>query len=409
MLTIRGTGLLVAAAALWAASRLLGVPELSMAALTVLLLVAGAVAYTRFASASVHARRWVQPPRLFHEDQGTVEVQVLNTGRLPTAILQLHDEVPDGVGEAARFVVSPISAGGRMTLRYPIHGRLRGRYRLGPLEVRLRDPFGIAARPRTLAETSEVIVYPPVWKLPPGMPLGGHESTGAAGRTRPTARGDDLANVREYVRGDDLRKVHWRSTAHRGKLMVRQDESRRSPQATVVLDLRHRFHLGAGAGSSLEQVVTAGASITYHLAERSYSVKLFTEAVVEPPPSLPWQVVLERLATVESTTSDLRELWQQFAHGVGGEGTLVTVTTVPRAEELRGMVRAGRGFSSRIALLVDADSYGRRPGTGEEAERMATALQVAGWRVGVLRAGDRLDEVWRRVALQRRDTQFVHT
>lgn len=404
MLTARGAGLLGAAAGLWALSRAFGVPELGMAAMGALVLVIIAVVYTRLASATVTAERWVHPPRLFHDAAGSVELKLTNHGRLPTAIVGVEDAVPSGVGDQARFVVSPIGPGRRVTIRYPLQGRLRGRYELGPLVIRLRDPFGVAARPLQLGATSEVLVYPPVWRLPPGMPLGGHQESGGEGQPRPLARGDELANVREYVRGDDLRKVHWRSTAHRGKLMVRQDEAPQHPRATLVLDLCESAHAGVGARSSLESVVTAGASIAYHLAERSFATRLVTAPLTAPPPAVSWRLVLDQLAEVEPLElTSMDPIWQQLATGVGGEGTLIAVTTVPDATALRRMVRAGRGFGARIALLVDADSFTRRPRNGpEHAPQMAAALQVAGWRVGVVRAGDRLDAVWQEVAVQRR-------
>jgi hypothetical protein len=80
----------------------------------------------------------------------------------------------------------------------------------------------------------------------------------------------------------------------------------------------------------------------------------------------------------------------------------VMVTTVPDVTELRRVVRAGRGFSMRIALLVDAASHDERGGAVGDAEAAAAALRVAGWRVTVLRRGDRIDERWRDLLVHRR-------
>lgn len=401
MLTDRGRYLLVAAAVLWGASRLFGVPGLSMAAVSVLVLVVLAVAYTAAASANLTASRSVHPPRLFFDTRGTVEVRLRNVGRLPTATLQVEDTAPSTITDGSRFVLSPVSAGGGVTMRYTIVGRHRGVFELGPLEVRLRDPFGIAARAHRFGATDPVTVYPPVWRLPPGLPLGGMTGAGGEGRPRPLASGDELANVREYVRGDDLRKVHWRSTAHRGKLMVRQDEAPQNPRATVVLDTRPGVHFGSGPTSSFELAVSAAASATYHLSEHGYGSLLLTEPVSRPPRSLPWELVLERLATVQpGAGADLAGLWRQLATGVAESGLLVGVTAVPDPVLLREMVRAGRGFSSRIAVLVETTSFRRTGAGGPAVTPTVDALRAAGWRVTVIGRGDRLDERWRELVLQ---------
>lgn len=401
MLTDRGKYLLVTAAVLWGASRLFGVPELTMAGVAVLTLVVLAVGYTVASSANLAASRSVHPSRLFFDTRGTVEIRLRNVGRLPTATLQVEDDAPAMITEGSRFVLSPIGAGGSVTMRYALVGRHRGRFDLGPLQVKLRDPFGIAARAHRFGARDQVTIYPPVWRLPAGLPLGGAIRSGGEGRPRPLASGDELANVREYVRGDDLRKVHWRSTAHRGKLMVRQDEAPQNPRATVVLDTRTGSHHGSGPSSSFELAVSAAASATYHLSEHGYGSVLLTTAVSQSPPTLPWELVLGQLAVVEpSPAADLGALWRQLATGVAASGLLVAVVAVPDPGLLREMVRAGRGFTSRLAILVETTSFRRTGARRTDVEPTADALRAAGWRVTVIGRGERLDERWRELVLQ---------
>jgi uncharacterized protein (DUF58 family) len=405
MLTDRGRMLLLTAGLSWGLSRAFGVPELAMAAVAMLVLVVLAVGYTFLASARLTARRTVHPPRLFHDAEGVAELRLRNTGRVPTAILQVEDTVPSTIADGARFVLRPLGAGATTAVRYRLHGRHRGRFTIGPLVVRLRDPFGVAARAHHFDVTDDLIVYPPVWRLPPGVPLGGHQGSGSEGRPRPLASGDEIANIREYVRGDDLRKVHWRSTAHRGKLMVRQDESRATPEATIVLDARARTHRGTGPNSSFEAAVSAAASAAYHVSERGYAARLVTGPLTAPPRPVPWELTLEQLAVAEpSDTNDLDALWTQLAQGAAGDGLLLAVVTVPEPAELRRMVRAGRSFGTRLAVLVAAPSFtGSRRAT-DDGDRITDALRVAGWRVTVVRAGDRLDVRWRELLRQDRPT-----
>ncbi|MFP5309328.1 MAG: DUF58 domain-containing protein [Actinomycetes bacterium] len=401
MLTDRGKGLVATAGVLWLLSRLLGVPALSMAAVAALALVALAVGSTMLASASLTVRRSVQPARLFHDADGRVELRVTNRGRLPTATLQVEDRIPAALADGARFVLSPVRAGGGVTLRYRVHGRQRGRFDVGPLEVRLRDPFGIAARRHTFASTDRLTVYPPVWRLPAGLPLGGRAGSTGDGTPRPLRSGDELATIREYVRGDDLRKVHWASTAHRGKLMVRQDESPQNPRATVVLDVRLGVHRGAGPTSSLEAAVSATASAIYHVAERGYGSSLLTRPTARPGAGVRWEAALEELAAIgPDGAADLAGVWQQLATGAADASVLVAVVTVPDAVLLRQMVRAGRGFPLRVAVLVDAPSYSRAVRSDGGAVGTAAALRAAGWRVTLLAQGDRLDHRWRELISQ---------
>jgi uncharacterized protein (DUF58 family) len=399
VLTDRGKLLLVTAVVAWGISRLLGIPELAMAAVAALALTGLALGYTTIASARLTAQRRVHPARLFHDAEGLVELRLRNAGRLPTATLQVEDTAPSSITDGSRFVRSPLAPDGVAVLRYRLHGRHRGRFTIGPLTVRLRDPFGIAARGHRFGSTDDVVVYPPVWRLSAAVALGGTQGSGGEGRPRPLASGDELANVRDYVRGDDLRKVHWRSTAHRGKLMVRQDESRATPTATVVLDTRAAAHAGHGPSSSFETAVSTAASVTFHVSERGYGVRLLTAPLAGAPRPVPWELTLEQLAVLEpDRRSDLDGLWQQLAHGAAGDGLLIAVVTVPDAAALRRMVRAGRAFNTRFALLVDAASFaGRRRGRAA-CEATAEALRASGWRVSLVAAGDRVDERWRELA-----------
>ena len=99
-------------------------------------------------------------------------------------------------------------------------------------------------------------------------------------RRQPAARvragsAEDVT-VREYRRGDDLRRVHWRSSARTGELMVRREEQPWQSRATLFLDNRTHAHRGHGAASSLEYAVSAAASVALHLAQRGFMVRLVT-------------------------------------------------------------------------------------------------------------------------------------
>jgi uncharacterized protein (DUF58 family) len=407
MLTERGLGLLGAAIGLWIAARSFGIPELQMAAVGALALVVVAWSFTRVASAQLEVDRTVRPGRLFFDAEATVELQLTNRGRMPTAAMEVRDTAPSVLSDRASALLPPLRAGARTLVTYRIRGGQRGRFDLGPLEVRLRDPFGLVARRRQLPGTSRVVVYPPVWQLPEGVPLGGTTTTGGEGRARPLPSGEDLANVREYVRGDDLRTVHWPTTAHRGKLMVRQAEAPQDPRAVLLLDVREDRHAGSGPASSFETAVAVAASATYHLASRGRQVAIVDRPVSAAPRSLPWGDWLDRLAAATPERVDLPALLSQLARGTAGDGALIAVLTVPDPVELRALVRAGRGFSTKLCVLVDAPSHAARGRRSEGASATVAKLRATGWRVTLIAAGDRIDDRWSELLLHRRPTAAV--
>lgn len=410
VLTPRGVGLLVSAVALWGLGRLLGVTPLWVAAVAALGVVVFGWLWVLLSSATLRTSRRVAPARLFHDARAGVELTVRNVGRLSTTLLGVRDVVPDVLPASPGFVLAPLRPGGAARLRYQVVGATRGVHELGPVEVALRDPFGVARRRQLVGGHDKLVVYPPVHRLAAGLPLRGLTGTGGASRPRPGATGEELGTVREYVQGDDLRKVHWSTTAHRGQLMVRQDESPQRPDAMIVLDVRADAHRGVGPEHSLETAASAAASVCYHVAEQGFDAAVVTGVIRSRPRPLPWEQTLEQIARVTPAPDvDLGTVWQQLATTSGGSGLLVAVVCVPDAALLRAMVRAGRGASVRVALLVDADAHGRGRRHGPEPKTTARALQAAGWRVSVLGPRPDLGARWRELLVGGRPPVGVRT
>jgi uncharacterized protein (DUF58 family) len=405
VLTPRGVGVLGAAVLLYAASRAFGIAELQLAAVAAVGLVVAAAVFTWSTSTALSVHRSVRPGRLYRGDEAVVLLTVRNVGRLPTATLELRDRVPSELGADPRpILLPPLSPGARTVVRVRVRGDHRGHYRIGPLTVSCRDPFRLVARERPLPGDVEVVVYPAVHRLPAGLPLGGAETSGSEGLSRPTVSGDDRSTVREYVQGDDLRSVHWASTAHRGKLMVRQAEARQVPRAVILLDVRADRHRGHGANSSLETAVAAAASAAFHLDGRGRGVVLLDGPLTAAPRTRSADAWLDHLAGTAPAEVDHGQLLRQLGQGLAGDGALVAVVTVPDAGELRALVRAGRAFTSRVALLVDADRHagrGRPTRTPEEVAATAAQLRAAGWRVAVLTGPGQLPARWRELVAAR--------
>jgi hypothetical protein len=394
-MTRRGFGASVAVVLLWVAAHALGVPQLQVAAVALMVLLAGALVWIGVSPLRLEVSRAIEPAVLPFGGRTRTALLVRNTGRVPSPSAWLEDAVPGVLGHPRTYRLPVLTPHRMLDLATELEGIHRGRFVVGPVTATIRDPFGLVQRRRTIDSTAVLTVHPQVWPLPPGVPLGGASGAVASGPRRATIHGDDLADIREYVRGDDLRAVHWASTAHRGKLMVRRAEEATSPRATLLLDIRRQRHAGSGPDSSFEVSVATAASVLHHLSARGRGVTLLdrpTRDLAAPMPADAWMPVL---ADLSPTDVDLTALLRQVATGAAGEGTLIAVVTIPDPAELTALVRAGRGASSRLAVLVDAPSFAGATAGDPAVERAIIGLRAAGWRVTTLAAGDRLEVRWR--------------
>lgn len=165
-------------------------------------------------------------------------------------------------------------------LRYDLEGVRRGVSTLGPLLLRCADPFGLAQREQEFGDTRTITVIPQTVALAPLQ-----TKVGAAGGTAQThstrnGQGEDNLIPRPYSAGDSRRRIHWRATAHRGDLMVRQEEEESSPAALVVLDRaadRWDRH-GVTADPAFECAISLCASVALRLAQDGYSVDVVDSA-----------------------------------------------------------------------------------------------------------------------------------
>jgi uncharacterized protein (DUF58 family) len=220
--------------------------------------------------------------------------------------------------------------------------------------------------------------------------------------------GEDDAATREYRQGDDLRRVHWRSTARMGQLMVRREEQPWQARCTLLLDTRTVGHAGEGPGSSFEWAVSAAASLGVHLVRHGYFVRLLTDtgANVASAAHDPSGVgsdfegaLLDALAVVDTSDNEtLRDASAALRRG-GGDGLLVAVLGAVDPEETRLLARVRHGTTAAIAVLLDTSTWRSASHRGGPAARAAydgsvALLRASGWRVVQARAGDSLTDLW---------------
>jgi uncharacterized protein (DUF58 family) len=400
-LTTRGRCLLAAGGAAALCALVLGERDLLRVAcfLIALPLVAAAVvARTRY---RLSCARSLAPNRVPAGQPTEVILRLENMSFLPTGVLLLEDEMPYTLGGRPRFIIDRIGPEQHRTVRYPVRSDARGRYRVGPLRLRLADPFGLVELTRSFSTVDRLTVVPAVHSLP-SVRLGGARDAGGESVSRTVAiRGDDDAATREYRNGDDLRKVHWRSTARVGKLMVRREERPWQSRATLLLDTRGIAHRGDGPGSSFEWSVSAVASIAVHAARHGYAVQLITDSgpVVGGARLSDEGVLLDHLAEVSASRHRGLDAAVSTLRGVEGIGTLVAVLGLLDPEQAAALAAARTPSDTSVAILVDCSTWmGLSPRARSEADAAydATAeiLLTSGWRVVRARHGDTLPQLW---------------
>lgn len=275
-LTLRGAAALLTGVLLVIAANLLAAPILLYVAmlLFLLVLIAALVVYIPRRSGAVTRR--ISTDLLTVGEQSQVAVRFdLRALRIPLGIWR--DQLPPAVSGDA---TGEFPTDNGTNIRYSITGVRRGVWAVGPLTLRTLDPFGFAQREQEFGETRTVTVVPEVVPLAPLS-----SNFGAAGGTAHTSstrlgQGSDNLSPRRYVSGDSMRRIHWRATAHRGDLMVRQEEEESSPDALVVLDrtARRWEHQGPDADPAFEAAVSACASAALHLVQEGYSVDVLDSA-----------------------------------------------------------------------------------------------------------------------------------
>lgn len=138
----------------------------------------------------------------------------------------------------------PPTTGEERTIDYPVPTTRRGLLDVGPLRLRRSSLAGLAAYAVEAGDVVQVRVLPR--RIPVTAMAVGHRRTVVGGDDSTELGGIDLLGLHEYAMGDDLRRLHWATSARTGRLMVREDTDPAEPHVCVVLDDRARSHPAAG-------------------------------------------------------------------------------------------------------------------------------------------------------------------
>ncbi|WP_229073877.1 DUF58 domain-containing protein [Actinoplanes sp. DH11] len=400
-LTTRGRSFLAAALAAAVSALILGERDLLRVAVLLAALPLLAAWYVGRSRYKLACTRSLDPGRAPVGSSARVILRLQNLSRLPTGTMLLEDRLPYALGSRPRVVLERLGAQQASSVAYTVRADVRGRYPIGPLMIRLTDPFGLCELTRSFPSVDRLIVIPQVTPLPRVRLAGEYAGTGESRARSVAVHGEDDAATREYRRGDDLRRVHWRSTARTGELMVRREEQPWESRATVVLDTRLHAHRGEGPTASFEWAVSAAASIAMHLRESGYKLRLVTGTGmdIDAAEAGGEGLILDTLADVKlSQTGDISVLVEHVRRR--NDGGLVIglfgALTVAEAElltQLRGNGATCLGFALDSSTWVPMNSGDRQESDREHAAA-SLALVRSGWKSVPVTHGDTLPALW---------------
>ncbi|WP_374773580.1 DUF58 domain-containing protein [Streptomyces sp. NBC_01310] len=422
-LTTRGRSFLAAGIAAAACAYVLGQGELLRVGLLLILLPLICVYALHRTRYRVSGSRRLSPERVPAGAEARVQLRMDNVSRLPTGLLMLQDRVPYVLGPRPRFVLDRVEPGGRREVSYRVRSDLRGRYPLGPLQLRLTDPFGLVELTRSFSTYDTLTVIPRTEPLPPVRLAGESNGYGDGSRRSLALAGDDDVIPRGYRRGDDLRRVHWRSTARYGELMVRREEQPQRSRATVLLDTRRLAYDGAGPDSAFEWAVSAAASSLVHVLEQGFSVRLLTDTGNSVPgeggggfssggqeSAEAAGLMMDTLAVVgHSDGAGLSRAYDAVRGSGGydtggGDGLLVAFFGDLDDVQTELAAKMRQRTSGAVAFVLDTAAWGGQPAPGHAVpplEERLHRLRDAGWTALAAPPGVAFGELWRQAGTAR--------
>ena len=324
-------------------------------------LVAG-VLWTWLHTQGLRVHRDLTKTRLTAGDSLLERIEIANRLRFPKLWLEVQS-VSDLPGEHGGRVVS-LGSRAKQSWEVATECGRRGLYTLGPVTVRVSDPFDLFHWERRFGRKQEILVYPRTLELPGyGMPPANLPGEGRY-RRRTHYVTPNASGVREYQAGDSFNRIHWPSTVRTGQLMVKTFELDPASHVWVVLDMDERVQAGSGDESTTEYAVTIAASLVQHFLAQSRAVGLltFTDGLrtVEPNRGGHQLTQMLELLAIAQPVGDVRlgSLLLQQGHQWGRHTTLIAVTSSVE----RGWAEALRALRLRgvrtAATLVDAESFG---------------------------------------------------
>lgn len=402
ILTTRGTGFLSAGTVLALCGILLGHRDLTRIGLLLLVLLAVSTMLGRRHGLQLDVERSASPARVSVDEPATVSLTVRNLEKVRSPVVLAEEQLDYALGDRPRFVIPAMDPQERRTMQYAVRAHTRGVHRLGPLGVRVKDPFGLTTRAAAVGELDSLLVLPEVHELSAGRALG--RGAGADGNIphRVALHGEDDQAIREYRDGDDLRRIHWPATARTGDLMVRQEDRPARRRAVILLDSRAAAHAGTGRANSLEWAVSMCASAAGHLTSQGYDVHLLTADAGDPSGARRDTTLDDMLDTLARIVAGDDSGFEQALRAASADslhgGAVLAVTGALTDETAHALAVLRQPGSPGLGLVLDRHAFSRskenRAAGSPDPGMTTAALTAAGWAATSVRPSMSAAEAW---------------
>ncbi len=375
------------------AGRAFQITELYVISITAVAALLAAVAVRLLHRSQLEVKRHVTKTMVAVGEPLDVHLVVLNRSRLPSATVRAAEKASGSGSGEFRCSFAPLPGGGRAIWSYRLHPERRGITEIGPAELTDTDAMGLAQLRRQIGNISKVIVHPPVHQLlAPILPDGGGLSLPVELRLRSSGlTGEEFEGLRPYVDGDDLRHVHWRSTARLDDLMVRKFQPAKPGRLTVVIDTRP-----PGDQSVVQDLTTSvAASIVCAVLGNGEQARIVTSDGRVTPILTPSRVneALEFLALLQ----DGRPEFIESNFGVGSQSdnaSCVVVTACPKAvHNEAARHELAQRFEAWLVITCNVSQLGLAYEVTQTPPISATVNHESSWIH--LSSAAQLPELWR--------------
>ena len=284
----------------------------------------------------VAATRIVVPERVRAGRPARSELTITNTGRRRTS----GGLALERFGDTQLPIELPsLEPNESATISTELPTESRGLFRVGPLDVTRADPFGLVRSGQPDEGVTNLWVHPLIHQLEP-FPSGVARDLEGPESGEALEGGVTFHTLRDYVRGDDLRQIHWRSSARSNKLMVRHNVDTNQPRTLVVLDTR----AAAYSAEAFEDAIRAAASIIIASMTRGFEFRLITTDGLEIDQRMPPAKIMDRLAEISlSFRGSLEDTIDSVMSDLGGL-SLALLTGSTDGDELARLSRFGKRF-----------------------------------------------------------------
>ncbi len=354
-LTRRGWTLLVVAAGQALGGFVFGVRELYPVAVAAVILVVVSRAWVAAQNWGLRVTRHISPARVPAGVSAKVALTVANVNPRQSPPVTAADPF-DGGRRWARFTIAPLAPGQTRTASYLLPTSQRGRFRLGPLELSIGDPFGLARSVHIAALDATLTVHPGIEHVSARSVAAHYDHDTRSPMPVLGRGGDEFYALREYTPGDSLRLVHWKSTARLDDLVVRQPENLWRGRVTLAVDMRTSVH----DPESLEKVLTGAASVAVASIRAGLHVRLVTTSGIDTGFGSSHRhsgTLLDALAAAALRAGDT--LGEELRGVSNGDDPLTVLTTDSASEvDMMGASRVA-GLNSLTVVVFDRDRQRR--------------------------------------------------